>query len=181
MKSITLKLILSFIAIGLVSIFIIILLARRNTRDEFTRFISEDRGEELISELANYHETNGSWEGVRDAFSEDNDGKRYPSFTIADDNGHALFDGGGFRVGDEIPRHELRFGVPIESNGQIVGTLVMENSPFPGTPREEEFIKRVNILFLYSGLGAALIALFIGALLSRRKTRPFRLPRQPAP
>ncbi len=174
MKSITLKLILSFIAIGLVSIFIIILLARRNTRDEFTRFISEDRGEELISELANYHETNGSWDGVREAFSEDEDGKRYPSFTIADGNGHALFDGGGFHAGENVPNHELNFGTPIESNGNMVGILVMERLPFPGTPREEEFIERVNILFIYSGLGAALIALFIGALLSRTIAHPIR-------
>jgi signal transduction histidine kinase len=177
MRSITLKLILSFIAIGLVSIFIIILLARRNTRDEFTRFISEDRGEDLVSELTEYYERNGSWDGAKEAFSSGNQtegGARYPSFTIANADAVAIFDGGGYRAGNSIPAHEYEFGIPIESNGATVGTLVMERSPFPGSPREEEFIERVNLLFLYSGLGAALIALFIGILLSRTIARPIR-------
>jgi len=174
MKSITLKLILSFIAIGLVSIFIIILLARRNTRDEFTRFISEDRGEDLISELADYYDANGSWDGVRERFSSDGHENRYPSFTIADDQGLALFDGGGFHAGDSIPAHELEFGILIETNGKTVGTLIMERSPFPGTQREEEFIERVNLLFLYSGLGVGLIVLFVGFLLSRTIANPIR-------
>jgi signal transduction histidine kinase len=174
MKSITLKLILSFIAIGLVSIFIIILLARQNTRDEFTRFVSEDRGEAIIPQLAEYYEINGSWDGVSETFAGENGEGDNPFFTITDANGVALFDGGGFRAGHSIPNHELKFGIPIESNGHIVGTLVIERSPFPGTPREEEFIERVNLLFLYSGLGAALIALFIGVLLSRTIARPIR-------
>ena len=89
MRSITLNLILGFFAIGLVSIFIIILLARQNTRDEFTRFVVEGRGEDLITQLAEYYETNGSWDGAEQAFAPEAQPEGqppYPSFTIADAN-----------------------------------------------------------------------------------------------
>jgi signal transduction histidine kinase len=177
MKSITLKLILAFFAIGLASIFITILLARQNTRDEFTRFVTNRRGEDLVAELTNYYQTNGSWNGVQDAFapSAQTDNKKpYPSFTIADADNYALFEGGGFHTGDLIPNHEIKFGIPIESNDQTVGVLIMERMPFPGTPREEEFIQRINLFFLYSGLGVALFALLLGILLSRTISRPIR-------
>ncbi|MFZ5857202.1 MAG: ATP-binding protein [Chloroflexota bacterium] len=177
MKSITLKLILGFLAIGLVSIFIVILLARQNTRDEFTRFVTNRRGEDLVTALANYYQANGSWDGVQDAFAPDAQAvgaMPYPSFTIADENGYALFNGVGFRAGDVIPNHEFKFGIPIEADGQTVGILVMERAPFPGTPREEEFIQRINLFLLYSGLGAGLFALLLGILLSRTIARPIR-------
>ena len=177
MRSITLKLILGFLAIGLVSIFIVILLARQNTRDEFTRFVTNRRGEDLVTELTNYYQTNGSWDGVQDAFAPNAqpDGEMpYPSFTIADENGYAHFNGGGFHAGEEIPKHDFEFGIPIETNNQTVGILIMERMPFPGTPREEEFIQRINLFLLYSGLGAALFALLLGILLSRTISRPIR-------
>lgn len=177
MRSITVKLILSFLIIGLISIVILVLLARQNTRDEFNRFVAEGRGEDLITQLADYYQTNGSWDGVHEAFApgtQPEGAKPYPSFTIADANDHALFDGGGFRAGDVIPNHELEFGIPIASDGRTVGILVMERMPFPGTPREEEFIQRINLLLLYSGLGAGIIALLLGIFLSRTIARPIR-------
>jgi signal transduction histidine kinase len=177
MKSITLKLILGFFAIGLVSIAIIVALARQNTRDEFNRFVVGGHGEDLVADLENYYQINGSWDGVQEAFSpgaQTPGEPPYPSFTIADENGRALFEGGGYHTGEVIPNHELKFGVPITDEGETVGILVMEGAPFPGAPREEEFIQRVNLLLLYSGLGAGLFALALGVLLSRAIARPIR-------
>ncbi len=98
----------------------------------------------------------------------------YPSFTIADENDQALIDGRGYHAGDILPNHDLGFGIPISVDGKIVGVLVMERQPFPGSQREEEFIQRINQFFMYSGLGAGLIALLLGILLSRTISRPIR-------
>lgn len=179
MRSITLKLIGAFLAIGLISIVIIVLLARQNTRDAFNRFVAVGRGEDLVTELAEYYSTHGSWEGVQEVYPSGQippaeDGKPYPSFTIADSEGRALCEGGGFHTGDSIPEHELNYGVPIIVDGETVGVLVLERMPFPGNPREEEFIQRVNSLLLYSALGATIVALLLGVLLSRTLTRPIR-------
>ena len=174
MRSITVKLILSFFVIGIISIFMIVLLARQNTRTEFNRYITGGRGDDLVTALVNYYETNGSWKGVDTAFASGLDETPFPSFTIADDNGGALFDGGGYHTGDIIPNPDLEFGTPISVDGKTVGVLVMEHMPFPGNPREEEFIQRINNLLIFSGLGAGLIALLLGILLSRTISRPIR-------
>ncbi len=174
MRSITLKLILSFLVIGLISIFIIILLARQNTRTEFNRFIAGDRGENLMTELVNYHQTHGSWDGVETAITPGEGEDAHPAFTIAGEDERALFDGGGYQGGELIPNHELKFGIPILVDGREVGILVMERLPFPGNPREEEFIQRINNLLIYSGLSAGMVALLLGILLSRTISRPIR-------
>lgn len=179
MRSITIKLVLSFLIIGLISIAIIVLLARQNTQTEFNRFVAGDRGEDLVAELATYYQINGSWQGVDMAFAPgavptEAGTKTYPSFTIADENGRALLDGGGFHTGELISEHDLNFSIAINVDGKTVGRLVMERMPFPGNPREEEFIQRINLLLLYSGLGAGLVALLLGILLSRTISRPIR-------
>jgi len=174
MRSITLKLILSFLLIGLISIFIIIQLARQNTQTEFNRFIAGGRGDDLVAELVNYYQTHGSWDGVDRTISPGDGEIMVPSYTIADAQGIALFEGGGFKGGAVIPDHELEFGIPISVGGKTTGILVMERLPFPGNPREEEFIQRINNVLIYSGLGAGLIALLLGILLSRTISRPIR-------
>jgi two-component system, OmpR family, sensor histidine kinase BaeS len=174
MRSITVKLVLSFLIIGLISIFIIALLARQNTRTEFNRFIAGGRGDDLVTGLVNYYQSNGSWKGVDTVYTPNDNGTPYPSFTIADENGNALIDGGGFRAGEVIPNPDLAFGIPINVDGKKVGVLVMEHIPFPGNQREEEFIQRINQLLIYNSLGAGLIALLLGILLSRTISRPIR-------
>jgi two-component system, OmpR family, sensor histidine kinase BaeS len=179
MRSITIKLVLSFLVIGLVSIAILILLARQNTENEFNRFVEGGRGEDIVIDLATYYQINNSWDGVSEAFEtgttfNEAGTKPYPSYTIADKNGLALVAGDGFLIGDIIPEHQLEFGIPITVEGKIVGVLIMERMPFPGSSREEEFIQRINLLLVYSGLGASLVALLLGIFLSRTIARPIR-------
>ena len=61
MRSITLKLILSFLVIGLISIFIIILLARqRHAGPNQPLHRVGNRGQDLVTGVANYHQTHCS-------------------------------------------------------------------------------------------------------------------------
>ena len=64
MRSITLKMVFAFLIIALVSIVLIVLLARWNTGTEFSRFVTDRRGADLVTSLENYYRTTGSWEGA---------------------------------------------------------------------------------------------------------------------
>jgi signal transduction histidine kinase len=180
MRSLSIKLITAFVVIGLVSILSIVLLARWNTRNEFDRFIVDRRGQDLLSSVQEYYVIHGSWQGVDGTLVQisssapPGDPAPRPPFTIADRNGQAVLEGAGYQPGDPIKRQELSQGIAIDVNGAQVGTLIMGRAPLPNTPREAEFITRINRLFWYSAIGASLLALLLGVIISRTLTGPIR-------
>jgi two-component system sensor histidine kinase BaeS len=181
MRSITLKMVLAFLGIALVSIVLIVLLARWNTGAEFSRFVVDRRGSELVERFAEYYRTNGTWEGI-EVITVLNDNLPKPEnnpppqafFTLADENGQVVFAGPGFRRNEQISPRKLERGLPIEVDGERVGTLVMGGIPVERNPREEEFLRRTNLMLVYSAVGASVVALLLGILLSRTLTRPIR-------
>jgi len=181
MRSITLKMVLAFLGIALVSIMLIVLLARWNTGTEFTRFISDRWGEDMGENLTNYYLENGSWEGVQRAIAASrnqgapgNTPLQRPFFTLANENGRVISAGPGYHRGEKVQQVDLENGIPIEVDGKRVGTLVMGKVPLERNPREAEFIQRTNRMLVFSALAASVVALLIGIFLSRTLTRPIR-------
>ncbi|HJR81594.1 MAG TPA: ATP-binding protein [Anaerolineales bacterium] len=176
MRSISTKLILAFLSIGLISVTIIVLVARWNTRAEFLRFLSDQDQADIITILASYHRENGSWAGAERIFFRRGSGpnRRPPPFTVTDVNGGVIVPNGRYRVGDQVPESELALGVPITEEGQVIGILVPIQVPFEGNPREVQFIERINRTLLFGALIGAVIALLLGIFLSESLTRPIR-------
>jgi signal transduction histidine kinase len=181
MRSLTLKMVLAFLGIALVSILLIVLLARWNTGAEFSRFVVDRRGAELAESFAEFYRANGTWEGMEGvAILNDYPPRREYNpppqsfFTLADKHGQVVFAGPGFRTGEQVPERELEYGLPVEVDGERVGTLVMNPVPFERNPREEEFIRRTNMMLVYSAASASVVALLLGIFLSRTLTRPIR-------
>jgi len=175
MRSLTLKLVLAFLSITLVSIVSIVLLTRWNTGAEFSRFVVDRRGEELIESLQEYYLATGSWQGIEVPTTQprpSNNLPPQPFFTLVDKNGLVVVAGPGYHFGEQVSSAELKRGQSIEANGQRVGTLIMGAIPFQRNPREEEFIQRTNKLLVYSALGVSFVALLLGIFLSRTLTRP---------
>jgi signal transduction histidine kinase len=189
MRSITSKLILSFLGIAIVILLIVTLSARWNTRAEFIKFVSDRQKSEIAKELTNYYVNNDAWEGADIVFIRSDgafnepvpQGQGYdpppgslPPFVLVDKNGVVIVSNGEYKVGDQIAEAELALGESLTENGQVIGYLVPIRVPFEGNPREQEFIQRTNITFLYSAVGAAAIAFVLGIVLSRTLTRPIR-------
>lgn len=181
MRSITFKMILAFLGIALVSIVLIVLLALWNTGTEFSRFVQDRRGADLVQTLADYYSAQGSWEGVgktiiMETFPQMPEGgpPRESFFTLADESGLVIFAGPGYHPGQQVQKFELDQGIPIDVDGKTVGILVRGRVPFERNPREEEFIQRTNLMLVYSAVGASLVALLLGIFLSRTLTRPIR-------
>ena len=181
MRSITLKMVLAFLGIALISIMLIVLLARWNTGTEFTRFVSDRWGTDVADNLGRYYQSNGSWEGVQKAiirFSNQErpgfDITRKPFFTLADEQGRVIYPGPGYKLGDKARSADLNQGIPIEVDEIKVGTLMLGKVPPERIPRETEFIQRTNQMLVLSALGASVVALLIGIFLSKTLTRPIR-------
>ena len=183
MRSITLKMVLAFLVIALISIVLIVLLVRWNTGAEFSRFVTDRRGAELVDSLAGYYQVNGSWKGVGIFIvaetvppASGNEVPREPFFTLVNQAGKVVFAGPGYQIGEQVPSRDLEHGLPVEVDGKTVGMLVMGRMPIPvqRNPREEEFIQRTNLMLIYSAIGASIVALLLGIFLSRTLTRPIR-------
>jgi len=183
MRSISTKLILAFLSIGIVSVTTIFITARWNTRQEFIRFLSDQTRNGIITVLTDYYEENGSWTGIEsiwyqpvpDAYPPPGYGppRRIP-FILTDEKGTVLVGNDQYKVGEQVSMSELKEGIEITQDGDVVGVLVPMTVQFQGQPRELEFIERINMTLLYGALIGAAIALLMGILLSRSLTRPIR-------
>jgi two-component system sensor histidine kinase BaeS len=187
MRSISTKLILAFLIIGIISIAILFTTARSRTGPAFISFLSDQAEKDLITQLSIYHFKNGSWDGVERIFlfREDSkqpgfgpipepDVKKRVPFTLADETGNVIISNERYKVGDRVPESDLRLGVPITEDGKLIGILLPRSVPFEGQPPEVEFIESTNRTLLYGALMAAIIALLLGIFLSRTLTRPIR-------
>ena len=181
MRSISTKLILAFVSIGVISVLIIAFTALLNTRAEFIRFLTDQNRTDIVAQLTNYYETNGTWVGAEIIWYQPggHQGPEYGPphrmpFTLTDQNGVVLISNERYKAGDKFPQSNLKEGVAITENGQVVGVLVPMPQPYEGQPRELEFIERINLTLLYGALIGAIIALLLGIFLSRTITRPIR-------
>src|SRR6266508_545162 len=151
MRSIMSKLILAFLSIGIVSVTIIFITARWNTRQEFIRFLSDQNRTDIVAQLTNYYEENGTWVGAEIIWYQPNMMMHGPGggphrqmpFTLTDETGRVLIPNEHYHVGDYVPASDLKNGVAITENGKMVGVLVPLPMPFEGQPRELEFIERI--------------------------------------
>ena len=143
MRSISSKLILAFLSIGIVSVAIIFITARWNTRTEFIRFLSDQTDTDTLTELSEYHLANGSWAGVQDAVNQKphqygpgpgNGPPRQP-FILTDGRGFVLTDGGGYNSGDRLSTSDYSSGTPIKENETVVGYYIPIRRPYEGLPR----------------------------------------------
>jgi signal transduction histidine kinase len=172
-RSISSRLILAFLSIGIISVAIIFITARWNTRAEFLRFLTNENQTDIIAELTEYHRVHGTWAGVETLLTDGNDPERYP-FALADQRGRIIVPSGKFRPGERISPFEARGGTALIEDGRLVGVLIPVRASFEGRPRELEFIERSNRTLLYGALIGAGIALLLGIILSRTLTRPIR-------
>ncbi|RPJ19281.1 MAG: HAMP domain-containing protein [Chloroflexi bacterium] len=188
MRSITLKLILSFLSISLVSVLLIVLFARYTTDQEFRRFTATNDRSSIVETLHDYYTAQGSWDGIEQAelyrrFPDPNDfptpngnplPKPYSALTVTDQFGKVIRAGSNHKLGNTLPAEEFQRGTLIQVDGETVGYLIFSPPPFDENSPERSFLKRTTQLLVYSALAATAIALLLAVLLSRSLTSPIR-------
>jgi signal transduction histidine kinase len=185
MRSISLKLALAFLGTSLISILAIALLARWTTGREFDRYTFGQNKDDLVTALAAYYSTHGSWAGINEAplfisgtFPDVPEyGKPAPmaiQITVVDQDGQVIRGGPPYMFGEILPASELENGTPIEVNGVVVGTLLVGREALRENPLAQDFFRRTDELLIFSALGVTVIALIMGFFLSRTITRPIR-------
>ncbi|MFN8485741.1 MAG: ATP-binding protein [Anaerolineae bacterium] len=195
MRSLTLKLTLAFLLVGLVGAILVAVLVAQQTRTEFDRFrqsLEQDQAL-MVSALGDYYRTKGSWDGV-DGYLASSSLLSFPSRGMALLNADRLVIIGNrpFPTGQTPPLSALDNVTPVTVNGQTVGYVSFDpraerppggpgdnprgggNGPPGGPTPDTQFLQRVTWASAISAAIAALMALALGVLLARSLTRPIR-------
>jgi signal transduction histidine kinase len=188
MRSLTLKLTLAFLLVGVIGALLVALIIGVRTQRDFDRFLSETYQRELVGTLAEYYQQHGGWEGI-DAIlvrSSDRrrDGREFVPVPVVltDADGVVVRGGRRYQNGQRLTAQQLRRGLAVEVAGETVGRVVLDIAPAgvfqpadapPDSP-EAGFLTSVRQATLLSALVAAGIALLLGLLLARTISRPVK-------
>ena len=181
MRSITVRLLLAFLAISMLSVVLIVLSARWLTEREFRSYLFTQNRNSLITALGDFYSKNGTWNGVDVALQAPGQaspprmfsgGGRF--FSLVDSSNHVVLAGIGDNVGDLLPLSDIRNGNPIKVNGKVVGTMVTRQPTINVNPAETDFLNHVMQVITLTAIGVIAVGLLLAFLLSRSLTRPIR-------
>ncbi len=179
-RSLTFKLMLAFLLVGLVGAVLVAVFVRHRTRAEFDRFMLSREQFTLLDDLERYYAHNHHWQGVDQLFGSDGSGKPLLGILV-DASGAIILSSQPGRTGGKVTVDELGRGVPIRVKDRLAGWFIFDNLPAgglpdsgrPGTP-EQAFLDRIETAIWGGAVGATLVALLIGMLLARTLARPLR-------
>lgn len=184
MRSLTLKLTLAFLFVGLVGALLVAAFVGLRTQREFDQFISERYQQDLVDELASYYQQNGGWQGLSAISVRLSDGRGRPSYVrapvaLVDSTQTVVLGSRNYPVGTQVNQSDLRGSLSVDVDGQTVGSVILDLPEDRASLRdrvspETTFLARVNRAILYGALGATAIALVIGILLARAISRPVK-------
>jgi signal transduction histidine kinase len=179
MRSVAFKWSVTLLLSSLTGVFLVGLFAYRTTLTEYDQLRTDQAKSALIAQLTTYYQTNGSWNGLDDWLRQNGAPSNPPEkpappqfFVVANADGVIVSGNGPFHVGDRAAPFQIEQGIPVMINNERVGTLLVGNPPPQLDPREQLYIDRTNQALFIGAIGASVIALLIGILLSRQFLRP---------
>ncbi len=185
-----LKLGLSFIIVILVSVALVYFLTARALTADFAEFREQSKkslARQICCLLAEYRMITGSWVGVDRLLSTQYsvivEGQLVVrrtslvggSFSLANETGRVFISTEQDRVGTVLSEGEIVDGIPIEGDGNRLGTLLLGGIGSVLDPAEEEFLGSVSQSALIGGGIASGIAFLLSALLITQVLSPLRL------
>ena len=185
MRSLTLKLVLAFLAVGLAGVVLVAVVVRRQTRLEFDRFIVDQYQAQIIASVADYYAENGDLSGVESLLRGDRRGPgggaggRARPLLVTDAGGRVVAATGSGGLNAPLSSINLSDSnaVPVRVDGTVIGYVDFLDMPQAEDLRasaEAAFLKRISRAILMSAVMAGLLALGLGAALASTIARPVR-------
>jgi signal transduction histidine kinase len=181
MRSITLKLVLAFIAISVLSTLLVVGFTRWRSREEFRTFLIDQNRPSVVIAFSSYYQQHGSWDGIADARIPMQQSNPPPPqfqrgpFTLVDPaTDRVVLAGEGYQLGASVPASTVPNGIPIRNGQKTVGILLINRPVYRIGAPGAAFLDRINLQILVGGFVAVVLALLLGIFLARTLTRPIR-------
>ena len=173
--SVTLNLILAFVAVGLAGTLSFAVMIRRAGMAEFGDFFEMRYRGNISRELVDLHRRNGNWDEAADFFQHHVRRWFRPAPALLDADGRVVVQGAGFNVGEEVPPDQLRAAIPLMGKSGRVGWVLYPAGRAPVLdPDEQRLIVRLRNALLGWAAGGTVVAIALGVVLATRLTRPVR-------
>jgi signal transduction histidine kinase len=185
MRSLTLKLVLAFVLVGLIGAGLVALLVRAFAVRAFDRWIVDRARIEFYDDITALYHRFGNWRAVLSHIVQVRQNPppdpltgepRSPMrvFPLANQNGRVLIPSREYRRDDLVPRSELNRALRIEVDGQTVGWVLDLPTPLALVPREQAYLATLDKLIVRASLAAIVVALLVGIVLASTMTHPLR-------
>lgn len=177
-RSLTFKWVMTLLFSSLIGVALVGGFAYWTTATEFDRFVNETAQQDFIDDVTSYYQQNNGWQGVGeylrsndDSFDRRHDRNRQ-LFSLLSSDEVVLSESGPFKIGETVPGDFLTSSVELLVDDEVIG-YVLSAEPPPGfSPEEQAYLDNTNRALLVGVVGASLVSLLVGLLLSRQFLRP---------
>lgn len=188
MRSITFKLTIAFLLVGLTGAVLVAVIVRWRTQRAFDQLMISREQQTLIASLQQYYEMNNGWQGIdtqlqawlysqpRPPEASHDLRDDWQRFVLVNANQIVIFSHIPAQIGQKVTSRELNDALLLEVDGEETGWLLLDSNPrqwMPNTP-EGLFLRNVTSATLVSALVAAGLALILGSVLAFTMTRSLR-------
>ena len=192
MNRLWVKLSAAFFLVALTAVGVVAVLASRATGSEFRQYVvASGMGTQGASAAAleEFYAATGSWNDVEQLLQNLSPGMMMgmgrgrqgagasmmsgPNLAVIDLDGRIVASRTGELVGETLPADALAQSTPLVVGGQQIGYLLnVRPADAALDAQAETFLRRVRTSLIWAALGAALLSLVLGILLSRLLTAP---------
>jgi signal transduction histidine kinase len=177
----TSKLTLAFLLLSLIVIGLAVTLIWGLINYQFNQYLEVQRQNDFAVAVKNYYLENRTWDGVDNYLREQqllpplNEVNPPPQpFVLVGTDRKVIVASAPYVVGEKVKQGTLDKGIPIESGGEVFGTVISTGQPLVRNPIDQKYVDQINRGFWLAGIVGMLVALGFGLLLARSLTRPVR-------
>lgn len=178
------RILLSFVLVVLLTITIVILVARQSATREVRTFMLRGAMTDidvLVSDLVAYYQQNNSWEGVETLLlphgyqrGQGQGNMMGQRIIITDPNAVIVVDTRESRTGEQINKAEMSSGIKMKDGLKTIGYLVVEGGMGLNQAAGQQLIDRLNRAALIAAVVAGSISLILALFLAYRLIRPVK-------
>jgi two-component system sensor histidine kinase BaeS len=187
MRSITFKLTIAFLLVGLTGVILVSVISWQHTQSAFKQFILNQDQQTLVDNLLQYYQVNGSWDelgrnlqsfGIASTPSSNHRESRrgWARFTLVGSDHSVIYSSVPKPATQAISNSDMENAFPLKVGEQVVGWLLLDptlRESIPDSP-EQNFLSNVNSTTLWGAAIATILALTISGLLAYTMTRSLR-------
>jgi two-component system OmpR family sensor kinase/two-component system sensor histidine kinase BaeS len=190
-RSLSSKLILSFLAVALLTVLVVSVVIRLNSGTSLMELVVEQQTSLLSESVKTYYADNGNLNGFIYYYQRINpDGGNQPAkpgegmgqgrqlrglYGLVDTDFKALLPTFGIPVGESVPEEKIKHAVAVEVDGQTIAWIIPDTTrQFELSAEEQLFLQRTNLAIGLAALAGVLVAVGMGIFLARMLVKPIR-------